>query len=395
PMRLSPHDSNTLYVGANHLFRTTDRGESWQIVSPDLTKNDPVRTRKESGGLTPDAYPGGGAEYYGTIVSIGESPLRKGLIWVGTDDGNVQLTRDGGRSWTEVAGNVRGLPGDDFYVSRIIPSRFDAATAYLTYDAHELGNFEPWIFKTTDYGTSWTSLRANLPLDEPIYALAEDRMNPDLLFAGTEFGLYYTIDGGESWRELEAGLPTVAIHDIVIHPRDPDLLVGTHGRGIWILDDIHGLQQLTPEVRASELHLFDNPPATQWLEIQPMDDGGAYALIGENPSKLARISFWVGEGSGGAAELEIADAGGKVVRRCTVDAVPGINVLEWDMRHGDGDAGPCASETEDEGYSEPGVYAPEENPLVPPGSYRLGLTAAGSNALGSLMVRADPMFEVQ
>ncbi|MEX2531771.1 MAG: hypothetical protein WD960_13470 [Gemmatimonadota bacterium] len=382
PMRLSPHDPSTFYTGANHLFRSTDRGDTWRIISPDLTKNDPVKTKKESGGLTPDAFPGGGAEYYGTIVTIGESPLARGVLWVGTDDGNVQLSRDGGRSWTNVAANIRGLPSDSFYVSRVIPSRFDAATAYVSYDAHESGNFEPWIFKTTDWGRTWTSLRANLPADEPVYAIEQDQVNPDLLFAGTEFGIYYTVDGGASWQELDAGLPTVAVHDIVVHPRDPDLIIGTHGRGIWILDDIQGLQQLTPEVRASRLHLFDGPPATQWLDVEPQYDGGAYAFIGENPSKDATLSYWLGSGVRGPVTFEFTDASGAVVRRCTEQGQPGINRVEWDLRQGSA-RGACAADLEELGDR------------VEPGSYRVHVTAGGETVHGSLHVRPDPMLEVR
>jgi photosystem II stability/assembly factor-like uncharacterized protein len=388
PMRLSPHDAGTIYIGANHLFVSTDRGDTWRIISPDLTKNDPEKTKKASGGLTPDAFPGGGAEYYGTIVSSGASPLQPGVLWVGTDDGNVQLSRDGGRTWANVALNNSDLPSQELYVSRVLPSRFDEATAYVTYDGHESGNFQPWVFKTTDFGRTWTDITANLPGDEPVYAIEQDRMNVDLLFVGTEFGVYYTVDGGQHWQELDAGLPTVAVHDIMVHPREPDLIIGTHGRGIWILDHIQGLQQLTPEVRASSAHIFDNPLATLWLEIEPQYDGGAYAFKGENPSKSAVISYWLG--SGGRVSFEITDEAGEVVRGCTVQGQPGVGVVEWDLRQGTGEGG-CAADPSAMSFAERARLGDR----VEPGSYRVRMTSGGETVTGSLHVRADPMLDTR
>lgn len=389
PMKLSPHDPETIHYGANHLFRSTTRGDDWEIISPDLTKNHPERTRKASGGLTPDAYPGGGAEYYGTIVTLGESPVTPGILWVGTDDGNVQVSRDAGASWTNVAPNVPGLPRDDIYVSRILPSRFEDGTAYLTYDGHELGYFRPWVFRTTDFGRSWANITGNLPDDEPVYAIEQDHRNPNLLFVGTEFGIYFTVDGGERWMELAGNLPTVAVHDIVVHPREPDVIIGTHGRGIWILDDISGLQQLTPEVRASEAHLFSSPVATQWLEIQPQDDGGAYAHVGENPSKNGVINFWLGESVRGDVQFEILDGRGAVVRRCTVAAEPGIGQVEWDLSTSSDRSEGCAVDLSDVPFFQRDEVAGEP---VEPGTYRIRMTVNGRSHMGAIHVRADPVL---
>jgi hypothetical protein len=215
-------------------------------------------------------------------------------------------------------------------------------------------------------------------------------MNPDLLFVGTEFGVYYTVDGGQLWQELDAGLPTVAVHDIVVHPREPDLIIGTHGRGIWILDHIQGLQQLTPEVRASGAHLFDNPPATLWLDIEPQYDGGAYAFRGENPSKNAVLSYWLGSGIRGPVSFEIADPSGEVVRRCTVRGRPGVGVVEWDLRRGTGPGG-CAADPSGMSFAERARLGDR----VEPGSYRVRMTAGGETVFGSLHVRADPMLDVR
>jgi photosystem II stability/assembly factor-like uncharacterized protein len=423
PIVLSPYGTpRGLYVGANHLFKTTDGGETWRVISPDLSKNDPEKTRKGSGGLTPDAVPGGGAEYYGTIVTIGESPVRPGVIWVGTDDGNVQVTQDGGRAWTNVAGNISGLPSREFYVSRVRPSKFDAATAFVTIDGHESGNFEPWVFKTTDYGRTWTSLRANLPAGGPVYVIEQDRVNPELLFAGTEFAIYVSTNGGQRWDRFNQNLPTVAVHDILIHPRDPDLIIGTHGRGIWVMDDISALQQVTPGIVAARAHLFANEVGTQWVIQEPMDGAGLHAFAGENPTRNAVINYWLGPAASGEAVFEISDTRGPLTRRIAVPARPGVGKLEWDMRfapavpgagaaglaptttappqvagaaRGQGAAGRGAGRGGDpaagqRGGGRGGRGGGVAGPLATSGTYRVTLTVNGETALGSISVRPDP-----
>jgi photosystem II stability/assembly factor-like uncharacterized protein len=401
PIVLSPHGNpKTLYVGANHLFKTTDRGDTWWIISPDLTKNDPEKTKNITGGLTSDVEPGGGAEHYGTIVTIGESPVRPGVIWVGTDDGNVQVTEDGGKTWTNVARNIAGLPSQELYVSRVRPSKFDAATCFVTIEGHESAVFKPFVFKTSDYGKTWTNITANLPDGQPVYVIEQDNKNPDLLFVGTEFGIYFSITGGQRWTKFNINLPTVAVHDILIHPREPDLIIGTHGRGIWIMDDISALQQMTPQVRTTEAHLFNNKIATEWLSIEPMDDGGAYAFIGENPTKNAVINYWLGPSAQGDVAFEISDAAGKQTRRYTVKAEPGVGKLEWNMRFG-GDATPAGGGQAGRGPGQPG-----QGPgggggpgggfggslLVEPGTYRVKMTVNGKNYFGTISVRRDPML---
>jgi photosystem II stability/assembly factor-like uncharacterized protein len=409
PIVLSPYGTpRALYVGANHLFKTTDGGVTWRIISPDLSKNHPEKTRKGSGGLTPDAVPGGGAEYYGTIVTIGESPVRPGVIWVGTDDGNVQVTQDGGRTWSNVAANIQGLPSQELYVSRVRPSKFDAATAFVTIDGHESANFEPWVFKTTDYGRTWTSLRANLPSDHPVYVIEQDRLNPELLFVGTEFAVFYSTNGGQRWERFNRNLPTVAVHDILVHPRDPDLIIGTHGRGIWVMDDISGLQQLSADVVSQPAHLFTNEIGTAWVIQEGMDGAGLHAFAGENPPRAAVINYWIGSAVTGDASIDVIDASGQVVRRLAAPALAGLNKVEWDMRlappgvpvsaaaapptaggrAGGGGAG--GGRGRGVGGGGRGGGRGGGGPLAPAGTYRLHLSAGGKVYGGSITIRKDP-----
>lgn len=330
PIIMSPHNPRIIYFGANHVFKTVDQGETWYLISDDLTKNDPYKTIKESGGLTPDHNPGGGAEFHGTIITISESPVREGLLWVGTDDGNVQVTLNGGVEWTNVRGDVHGVP-EDLWVSRVEASHFEEGTCYLTFDGHRSADFRPWVFRTSDYGQSWVNITSNLPDDEPVYVIKEDLKNPDLLFVGTEFTVFCSIDRGDSWTRLNLNMPTVAFHDLVIHPRDGDLVAGTHGRGIWVMDDITPLQQATPEVLASEIHLFDNRVVTRWLNIRTGGGGGSLIFRGENPRRDAAINYYVGEGMTGEVTFEISDISGKLVWSRSVPAEPGINRFWWNM----------------------------------------------------------------
>jgi photosystem II stability/assembly factor-like uncharacterized protein len=330
PFILSEFNPRTLYLGANHLFRTTDRGDTWRIVSPDLTKNITDRILRKSGGLTPDEDPGGGAEFYGTIVTIAESPLAQGEIWVGTDDGNVQVTRNDGATWEEVGKNLPGI-AKDLYVSRVEPSHHVRGTAYVSVDGHEAADFKPHVFKTTDYGKTWTAINSNLPEMGPVYVVKEDLKNPNLLFAGTEFAAWYSVDGGRKWGKLNNNMPTVAIHDLMIHPRDNDLIAATHGRGFWIMDDITPLQQLSDKVMSAEAHLFDNRVATQWLRMQPHGTGGTLGFRGENPTRNAVINYHLGSSATGQVRFEISDVTGENKRTLTVPARAGINRLEWTM----------------------------------------------------------------
>jgi photosystem II stability/assembly factor-like uncharacterized protein len=385
PILLSPHNHTTIYYGANHLLKSVDRGDHWYIISPDLSKNDPDHTRKESGGLTRDSEPGGGAEFFGTIVTISESPLREGLIWVGTDDGNIQITRNGGKTWTNVRSSIRGVP-DSLYISRVETSHFNEGTCYVTIDGHESSNFRPWVFKTTDYGRTWTNISNNIPDGQPVYVIREDLKNPNLLFIGTEFGIYFSIDDGKSWTKLNKNMPTVAVQDIVIHPRDNDLIAGTHGRGIWIMDDITPLQQLTPEILASEAYLFKNRPATKWLRISTGGGGGSLYYRGENPqSGSAYIHYYLGQQATGPIQIEISDITGNLKRLYTVQTQPGVGRLVWDMRF---DITPEQRQIQPSpGGRGGGVMGVQASP----GEYAVRMLVNGKVYTSSIIIRNDPL----
>src|SRR5436305_2761469 len=249
PIALSPNEKGTIYIGAQFLFRSREHGQTWERISPDLTTNDPQKQKQEqSGGVTVD---NSSAEMHTTIYSISESPKQKGLIWVGTDDGNLQLTRDGGKSWTNVVGNIPGLPKNS-WVNWVQASNFNPGTAYAAFDRHTFGEMEPYVFKTTDYGKTWTPLvtpRDPKSVRGYAHVIKEDLVKPDLLFLGTEFGLWVSIDGGKNWAQFKGNhFPAVAVRDLAIHPRDNDLVLATHGRGIWSVDDITALRALTPDL---------------------------------------------------------------------------------------------------------------------------------------------------
>ena len=226
PIYISPHDPKTVYTGGNYLFKTTNGGHSWEIISPDLSTNDPNKQKDSGGPITLDNT---GAEIHCTIITISESPMEKGVIWCGTDDGNVQITRDNGKTWTNVVKKIRGLPPNT-WCSRIEASHFEAGTAYAAFDGHRHDDYGTYVYKTTDYGDTWKSIKGNLPLGW-VHVIKEDLKNKNLLFVGTEFGIFASLDSGLSWFSLKNNLPTTAVRDIAIHPRENDLIIGTHGRG--------------------------------------------------------------------------------------------------------------------------------------------------------------------
>ncbi len=332
PLVMSPTNPHTIYVGSSHLFKSIDRGDTWRIISPDLTGNDPdQRNSTNSGGLTKDAT---GAENNNTIYTIDESPVNSAVVWAGTDDGFVQVTRDGGASWTDVGRNVPGVP-DGTWVSRVEASHFAEGTAYATFDGHWLDDMTPYVFKTTDFGKSWTDISSNIPSENPgnsVYTIVEDPYNENLLFIGTEFGCFVSIDGGGSWSKFMEALPPVAVHDLVIHPRDADLVAGTHGRSIWIADNITPLQQLSEEVLASDLHVFDNRVATRWADKSKGRIQSFFKFRGGNPPTEATISFFLQTDTESPVRVEIEDPFTERVRTISAPGRAGINSMSWDMR---------------------------------------------------------------
>ncbi|HEY5447029.1 MAG TPA: hypothetical protein VIJ87_21700, partial [Pyrinomonadaceae bacterium] len=262
PIHLSPTQKGTLYIGSQFLFRSRDHGQTWERISSDLTTNDAEKQKQEqSGGITVD---NSSAEMHTTIFSICESPKDSNLIWVGTDDGNVQLTRDGGKNWKNLTPNLKGLPRNA-WVSSIDAGHFDAGTAYATFDLHTFGDMRPYVYKTTDFGNTWTQLIGPTG-DVKGYAhvVKEDIVNRNLLFVGTELGLWVSLDGGTQWAQYKGGeFPNVAVRDLAIHPRDKDLIIATHGRGIWIIDDITPLRSLTAELLAKDAAFIEARPTVQ------------------------------------------------------------------------------------------------------------------------------------
>jgi photosystem II stability/assembly factor-like uncharacterized protein len=334
PIHLSPHNPRTVYVGANKLFKSVDRGDTW-TASGDLTKQVDRRKLPIMGvaGDQPMASKNDGTSNYGNITTVAESPVQPGVLWVGTDDGNVQLSRDGGATWTNVAKNIPGVP-ETHQVSRVEPSHFDAATCYLSLDGHRSNDLKPYLFVTRDYGATWKSIVNNLPAVGNVNVIREDLKNKNLLFVGTEFGLYLSLDGGAEWKRFMTGLPTVRVDDILIHPRDNDLIVGTHGRGIYICDDITPLQQFSDKVLAADTHLFDVSPGTQWLNDVTLSraGGGAKNFRGANPQPGTAISYYLKSAPAGEVKITISDVTGKVLRTVTGTKEAGLNRVQWNLR---------------------------------------------------------------
>jgi len=408
---LDPFDPRVVYYGSQFLHRSPDRGETWEIISPDLTTNDPEKQRQaESGGLTLDVT---AAENHTTILTIAPSPVERGVIWVGTDDGNVQLTRDGGESWTNMVERIPDLPGG-MWVPHIEASKHAAGTAYVVFGDHQRGDWTPYVFRTADYGSTWRSL-APQQLDGYVHVLEEDPEEPSLLFLGTEFGLYVSLDGGEGWRKwTHGGYPHgAATRALVVHPRDHDLVIGTHGRGAWIIDDIRPLREMArdPSLRARPLHLFSAPPAVQHTRGMrgPFYFPGDTRYQGPNRPYGALISYWVDDaaaaaaaagdtvgtkpgtagepswnmapssgGVGGPARIELLE-GEEVIRTLRGPAKAGVNRVSWALERA--------------GHPAPGAApdAPEPSgPAVLPGRYRVRVTLGDHVAEGELEVVKDP-----
>ncbi len=332
PIHLSPKNDGTLYIGAQFLFRSRDQGQTWERISPDLTTNDPEKQKQElSGGVTVD---NSAAEMHTTIYAIAESPKDSNIIWVGTDDGNLQVTRDGGKNWTNVAGNIQGLP-KNAWVSSIETGHFEPGAAYATFDLHTFGDMRPFAYKTTDFGKTWTPLVAEGgAVRGYAHVIKEDLVNKDLLFLGTELGLWISIDGGKQWAQYKGGeLPNVAVRDLVIHPRDHDLIIGTHGRGIWIVDDITPLRALTPEALSKEALFVQAKPS-----VQSISGGGGWAngdavFVGPNPTDEAVITYYQKKRHiFGDLKIEVLDSTGKVLSTIPSSKRRGLNRATWPMR---------------------------------------------------------------
>ncbi|RMD86519.1 MAG: glycosyl hydrolase [Calditrichaeota bacterium] len=311
PIVISPHDPNVLYVAGNHVFKSTDEGMSWEVISPDLTRNDKSKQQPSGGPITKDNT---SVEYYCTIFALAESPLKEGLIWAGSDDGLIHVTRDGGKHWNNVT--PKNLP-EWSLISIIEPSPHDPGTAYVAATRYKLDDFKPYIFKTSDYGKSWKLITRGIPEDEYTRVVREDPHRRGLLYAGTERGVYVSFDDGEHWQSLQLNLPHVPIHDMVIHPREKDLVVATHGRSFWILDDLTPLYQISDEVAQSDVYLFDIRPTYRMRGFRFRRRG---LSVGQNPPNGVVIYYTFKEKPDQEVTLEILDASGKLVKKFCVQS---------------------------------------------------------------------------
>jgi len=380
PIHVSPTVKGTIYLGSQYLFRSRDHGQTWSRISPDLTTNDPQKQRQEqSGGVTVDnSY----AEMHTTIYGICESPLDALVIWAGTDDGNVQVTRDGATRWTNVAANVKGVP-PHAWVSSIEAGHFAAGTAFATFDAHTFGDMRPYAYKTTDYGKRWTPLvAADAPVRGYAHVIKQDLVNPDLLFLGTEFGLWISVDGGRNWSQFKGSdLPSVAVRDLAIHPREHDLVIATHGRGIWIVDDITPLRELTPEALGQPVRFFHAKPTVQTLSAGGGWANGDAAFVGSNPPNDAVITYYLQKRHVfGDMKLEVFDAAGKFVSALPTSKRKGLSRLGWSMRLPPPRVPTAAS----------AAFGALTGPRLLPGRYILKLTEGDNVYESPITVVADP-----
>jgi len=381
PIHLSPHDSHVVYCGAQYLLRSPDQGRTWEVLSPDLTTNDPAKLKESGGPITPD---NSGAESHCTITSIAESPVQAGVIWAGTDDGNVQVTRDGGKTWVNTVKAIPGLPPNT-WCSRVEASHFEAGTAYAAFDGHRTGDWGVYLYQTKDFGRTWKSLKANLPSFGWVHVVREDPRNPRLLYAGTEFGVFGSLDGGASWFSLKSNLPTVAVHDIAVHPRDNDLIIGTHGRGVWILDDIAFLQESTPEALESAGHLFSVRPATRYFFSSVREGYSRPPFAAKNPPAGLILTFYAKTAPKERPLMKIIDAAGKTLAEIKFSTLAGYQRDTWNLNF----------VPERDGVKRiPAAAAMYGMPSVPPGEYTLSLNVDGRVTESKTAVLADPRIDV-
>jgi photosystem II stability/assembly factor-like uncharacterized protein len=395
PVMVSKFDRKTLYYGGNFVFKSTDQGDNWTRISPDLTsgvdrKTLAIMNRKVEDRNMLSRNDGVGA--FPTITTLSESPTRAGILWAGTDDGNLHLSRDG-ETWKSLIAKVPGVPKGT-YVSRVLASAHDPGTAYVAFDGHRSDDFNIYLFKTTDYGETWKSITNGIPKNQgTLHTVREHPRNRDLLFAGGEFGLYVSFDRGENWQELKNNLPRVPVDDIAIHPRDNDLILATHGRSVWIMDSIAALDQMNSKVAASDLQAFDVRPAVMWRMARKRDFDAHDVFVGANPPAGAIIDFWTkSKPDLKDVKISILDASGKAiaaVKPTSVDA--GVNRAIWNLRI-DRPVPPTQQEiAQAERFAAAGGEPPTVGgPLVDPGDYTVEISVGANKSSRKFTVEEDP-----
>ncbi len=365
PLALSPHNPAIVYAGAQVVFRSLDRGEHWQEISPDLTTDEDAKQHGES------------YISYCTLTTLAESPVEPGVIWAGADDGKVQVTKDGGATWLDRTAKLAAAGGPaNFWTSRVFPSPHAAGTAFVAKTGWRLDDYRPSLHKTNDYGETWASIAGDLPDGRPINVVVQDRKNPDLLFVGTEWGAYVTLDGGKRWLPFKAGMPSVKITDLVIHPRENDLVVATYGRGAYVVD-VTPLQGMSAAALAEDVHLFDIEPETQRITYAL----GNYQLLGDshlftpNEPNAVVVNYWLKAKTAGSVKITVADASGAVLAELTGKGEAGLNTVSWGMRA----QRPAAGGQRPEGWG--------GGRLVEPGVYTVTLEAAGKTIAKKAVIR--------
>lgn len=421
PIVLSPQDPGTVYFGGNVVFRSRDYGLSWDVISPDLTTNDPKKQQSSGGEIVTDNT---AAEFHTTLLSIAPSPVDANVIWTGSDDGLVHVTRDGGKSWSNVFVNVPGLK-PNAWIPTVEASHFDAGTAYVAADHHQDDDYTPFFYMTTDYGKTWKSIRGDLP-DQTLWShvIREDPRNRNILYAGTEAGIWATWDRGAHWSSIRGRMPAAPVRDIQVHPRDNDLIAATHGRGLYILDDITPLQQLAA-AQSEDAVLFDVRPAINWTSWNRDGNLGARTWAGENPPDGALISYYLKAQPASEVNIEIADAKGDVIRRYNrVRDEAGVQRINWDLRtaavpgggggfggNRGGNAAPRAPEdtslaalrqrrraaddrARESGDDEESFFRGPAGIAAVPGTYQVTLVVGGKRYTKPVLVKYDPRIEL-
>jgi len=409
PFLLSPHDPKTIYAGMKHLFRSRDQGRNWEDLG-DMTTGTDRRTLQIMGQEVADHVPSldDGVPYWPTISALAESPRVRGVLYVGTDDGQIRVSRDEGRTWADVADRVPGLPAQS-WIAGFEASKHADGTVYLTVDNHRSDDFGNYVYRSTDFGQTWTSITGDLPARRVARTIRQDAKNPELLYLGTEMGLFVSLDAGARWLPFRLNMPTLAINDLVVHPRDNDLVLGTHGRGVWILDNVSALQELTPAGAASA-QLFTIEPAEQIRYTNLSAHMGDMVFRGENPPSGAVIDYWLGS-TGADVTLTVHDARGAEIASVPVTTTRGLNRVTWNLRHatitadvpGGGGRGAEAGRAGGRGAQagrgggrggRGGGGGGLSGPLVAPGTYTARLSVNGTAYEQPVLVREDPRIAI-